>query len=94
MVRRRQKRYTPEFIAEAVRLVAESETPIATLARELGVAPKTLRTWVGRARPQPSVPLTEDERAELGRLRRELQQVRQERDILKKATAFFARQSE
>lgn len=94
MARRRPKRYTPEFKAEAVRLVAETATPVATIAHELGVDPKTLREWVAAARPAPTVPLTEDERAELVRLRRELQRVRQERDILKKATAFFARQSE
>jgi transposase len=94
MARVRQKRYTPEFKAEAVRLFQDSDTPIATLARELGVATKSLRTWVQEARPQPAVPLTEDERSELLRLRRELQRVTTERDILKKATAFFARQSE
>ena len=93
--RRQHRRFSREFKAEAVRLVANNRTePIATLARELGVAPQSLRAWMQAARPQPAPPLTEDERSELVRLRRELRRVEQERDILKKATAFFARQSE
>ena len=54
----------------------------------------SLQKWVEAARPQPRTPLTEDERSELQPLRRELRRVEMERDILKKATAFFARQSE
>jgi transposase len=53
-----------------------------------------LRRWVDAARPAPRDAVTEDERSELARLRRENLQLRMERDILKKATAFFARQSE
>jgi len=53
-----------------------------------------LHSWVNAARPQPRDPLTEDERSELQRLRRDVRQVRMERDILKKAAAFFARHSE
>jgi transposase len=58
------------------------------------VASKTLHDWVKASRPEPREPLTEDERTERHRLRRELVKVRMERDILKKATAFFAKQSE
>jgi transposase len=58
------------------------------------VTTTSLRQWTAAARPQPRQPLTEDERSELDRLRREIRRVQMERDILKKATAFFARQSE
>jgi transposase len=51
----------------------------------------TLHAWVEAARPQPRELLTEDEGSELQRLRRETRQLRMERDILKKATAFFAK---
>ena len=92
--RRKYRRFSPEFKAEAVRLVTTTEEPIAKIAQELGVAPQNLRAWVQAARPQAKAPLTEDERSELTRLRREIRRVEMERDILKKATAFFARQSE
>jgi transposase len=94
MGRRKQHRYSPEFKAEALRLIAETNEPIKKIARELGVAAKTLHDWRAAARPEPREPLSEDERSELQRLRREVVTVRMERDILKKATAFFAKQSE
>jgi len=72
----------------------ESDESIIHIARELGVSEPSLRAWVEAARPQPKPPLTDDERSELIRLRREIRRVEMERDILKKATAFFARQSE
>jgi transposase-like protein len=93
---RRQKgrRYSPEFKAEAIRLVRETDESVNQIARDLGVSEPSLRAWVKTARPQPQPPLTDDERGELIRLRREIRRVEMERDILKKATAFFARQSE
>jgi transposase len=91
--RPRRVRYTPEFKAEAVRLIDESDASLSEIARNLGVTPKTLRGWREAARPAAREPLTDDERTELHRLRRDIQQVRMERDILKKATAFFARES-
>jgi transposase len=92
--RQKHRRFSPEFKAEAVRLVTTTDESVATIARELGVSTGSLKTWVEAARPQPRQPLTEDERSELTRLRREIRRVEMERDILKKATAFFARQSE
>jgi transposase len=92
--RQKRRRYGAEFKAEAVRLVHDTDESIASIARDLGVSVVSLRAWVEAARPQPKHPLTEDERSELLRLRRELRRVEMERDILKKATAFFARQSE
>lgn len=94
MARRKRPRYSPEFKAEALRLIAETDEPIKKIARDLGVASKTLHEWRQAARPEPREPLTEDEQSELQRLRREVVKVRMERDILKKATAFFAKQSE
>ena len=94
MARRRRRRYSPEFKAEAVRLVASSEAPMGTIAQQLGLARGVLSRWVDAARPAPRAPVSEDERHELARLRRENLQLKMERDILKKATAFFARQSE
>jgi transposase len=94
MGRRQRHRYSPEFKAEALRLLAETDEPVKKIARDLGVASKTLHEWMQAARPEPREPLTEDERSELQRLRRDIVKVRMERDILKKATAFFAKQSE
>jgi len=94
MGRMRRNRYTPEFRAEAVRLVRASADSVSKVARDVGVNPETLRLWVQAAQPPSAVPLTDDERGELTRLRREVRELRMERDILKKATAFFAKQSE
>ena len=89
----RRKQYTPEFKAEAVRLAETSEQPIGMVAAQLGVTVKSLREWAIQLRPSPARPLTTDERTELQQLRRENVDLRMERDILKKATAFFARES-
>jgi transposase len=94
MGRARRNRYSTEFRAEAVRLVRASSDPLAKVARDVGVNPETLRLWVQAAQPRAEVPLTDNERGELRRLRREVRELRMERDILKKATAFFAKQSE
>jgi transposase len=94
MGRREHRRFTPEFKAEAVRLVSEADAPLTHIARDLGISVQSLRSWVDAARPQPREPLNESERTELQRLRRENRQLRTERDILKKATAFFARQND
>ena len=93
MGRARRNRYTPEFRAEAVRLVRASSDSPTKVARDLGINPETLRLWVQAAQPTAVVPLTDDERGELRRLRREVRELRMERDILKKATAFFAKYS-
>ena len=91
---RSRARYSREFKAEAVRLVRSSSDTVAKIARDIGVTQQSLRTWVQAAQPQSSPPLTDDERSELQRLRQENRQLRMERDILKKATAFFAKQSD
>jgi transposase len=91
----KRRLFTPEFKDEAVRLVLESGRPISQVARELGVRPDQLRHWkqeFTRARVA-SPPPGETPEQEVRRLRRELAVVRQERDFLKKAAAFFAKES-
>ena len=94
MARRRRRKFSPEFKTEAVRLVASSSAPITTIAQQLGITRGMLSRWVDAAQPVPREPVTDDERSELVRLRRENLQLKMERDILKKATAFFAKYSE
>ena len=88
--------YPAEFKEEAVRLARSSGKPVAQIARDLGVSFESLRHWVKQAAVDEGSRegLTTDERAELAKLRRENQTLRQEREILKKAAAFFARESE
>jgi transposase len=87
--------YPPEFKAEAVRLVASSDCSLARLAKDLGVADQTLRNWVRHAEIEDGVRdgLAPSEREELRQLRREVRTLRQEREILKKAAAFFAKET-
>jgi transposase len=88
-------RYTPEFRAEAVRLVrSATDKPASQIARELGVSDNALRSWVKQAQIDQGEldGLTTGEREELRRLRKENKVLRQEREILKKATVFFARE--
>jgi transposase len=82
---------------EAVELVRASERRLPQIARDLGINEQTLRTWVKRAeidagRGAPG-DLTTDERAELTRLRRENRLLQQEKEILKKAAAWFAKET-
>ena len=88
-----RRKYTPEFKAEAVKLVLEAGLTQAQASRDLGVAESVLGRWLRAARvaAHPAA-LSEAERAELARLRKEVNVLRKERDILKKAAAFFARE--
>ena len=88
--------HPPEFRAEAIRLARSGERPIRATALGLGISESCLRRWLdqddvdgGRREG-----LTSSEREELGRLRRENRVLRQEREILKKAAAFFIKESE
>ena len=88
--------YPPEFRREAVQLAQNTERSIAQVARDLGVSDQTLRNWIKQADVDAGrrEGLSTDEREELRRLRRENRTLLQEREILKKAAAFFARESE
>jgi transposase len=93
---RKRQRYTPAFKAEAVRLWLEGDRSAAAVARDLGVRADLLRKWKQEQRAAGLVlesprELTDAERVR--QLEHELAVVRQERDFLKKATAFFARES-
>ena len=89
--------YPEEFRRQAIELVQLTGKPASQVAKDLGISDLTLRNWLKQAdadagkRPDG---LSSDERAELGRLRRENQTLRMEREILKKAAAFFAKETD
>ena len=92
----KQRRSTKDFENEAVRLALTSGRTQREIAEDLGVGLSTLVRWIGRSRDRAAEgtggPAETDTAAELKRLRRENEILRQERDILKRATAFFARE--
>ena len=91
-----KKLFTQEFRDEAVRLGQTSGRSRREVAADLGIGLSTLRNWIDRRRDrqieQPPPDRQEDMAAELKRLRRENEVLRQEREILKRATAFFAKE--
>jgi transposase len=95
--RRKRRLFTPEFKAEAVRLCKVGDRTVAQVAVDLDLTETALRGWVKRADIDagngPPGALTSDERAELTQLRRENKRLQMEREILKKAAAFFAKES-
>lgn len=95
---RRQRRvFSEEFKAGAVRLVLDEGKSAGAVARDLDLTESALRTWLERARADrtkgKSGGLTTAEREELARLRKEVRTLRVERDVLKKAAAFFAKEN-
>ncbi len=98
MVKKR-RRYPKEFKLEAVQLALESEKSLAEVARDLGIAPALLHSWkkaLEKRAPETAFPgqgQAAGPEDEMRQLRRELERVKQERDFLKKAAAFFARES-
>lgn len=89
--------YSSEFKQDSVKLAVESDQPVAQTARDLGVNPNSLYTWIAKYR-QPETPVNKGSGEnhpyeELKRLRRENAQLKEERDILKKAAAYFAKNS-
>ncbi len=93
--RRPRREYAKEFKAEAVALVRSSDKTVAQIARDLDLTRTALERWVKESeeRVAGATPIDADERAELERLRSEVRELRMERDFLKKAAAFFAKES-
>lgn len=90
--------FSREYKLEAVKLVTDRGVAVAQAARDLGLHENVLRKWVKEQRsyPQQAFPghgQMKPEAAELDRLRKEVQKLRTERDILKKAAAYFAKES-
>ena len=97
MAKRKRRAFTDDFKARTVRLVGDSGKSIGVVARELDLTESAVRAWVRQTSIDggegSTGSLRTEEREELVRLRREVRTLRQERDILKKATAFFAKES-
>ena len=97
MGKRKRRNFTPEQRAAAVKIVETSGKPIAQIARGMDLSVTALRNWVTQSKidtaQDPNGPLTSDERAELARLRRDLKRVTMERDFLKRAAAYFAKET-
>jgi len=94
--KRTRRSFTEEYKTAAVRLVLDEGKPVAAVARDLGLTESSLRNWVEHSREDRTkgrTGLTSAEREELARLRKENRIRAEERDILKKAAAFFAKQS-
>src|SRR5277367_2479935 len=95
--KRRRRRFTDEFKAGAVRLVLVEGKSITRVSRELDLASSGLSRWVEQARADQGKSqrgtLTTEEKEELSRLRKEVRELRLEREILKKAAAFFAKEN-
>jgi transposase-like protein len=96
--RRTRRSFTPEFKAEAVRLCRVGDRSVRQVAKDLDLTETALREWVHRADADtgkgPPEALTSAEREELTKLRRENKRLLMERDILKAAATFFAKESE
>jgi transposase len=91
-----RRRYSPEYKQEAVLLVQQSDLPVAEIARNLGINENMLRRWVKQAaesgkRAFPGHGNPRDE--EIAKLQKELRQVKKERDFLREAATFFAKES-
>ena len=93
---RPRRSFTPEFKAEVVALVRQRGRTAGAVAKEMDLTETAVRAWVKQADLDEGVRadgLTSEERAELAKLRKDLREAREERDILKRAVAFFARET-
>lgn len=95
MERRQRRQFTPEFKAEVVGLVQSSAKSIREVSQDLDLTETAVRAWVRQAEIDQGAQqgLTTSEREELGRLRRDVRVLKEEREILKKAAAFFAKET-
>ena len=93
---RQRREFSPEYKDEAVKLVINTGRPVAVVARELGVKEQTLGRWVNLFKARQGAgegALSETERAELARLRKENSELKMDRAFLKKASLFFAQEA-
>ena len=91
-----RREYTPEYKDEAVKLVMSTGRAVSVVARELGIKEQTLGRWVNLYKSRQDAgdgALSETERAELGRLRKENSELKMDRAFLKKASLFFAQEA-
>lgn len=95
--RRKRRSFTPEFKAEAVRLCKVGDRTVREVARDLDLTETALREWVTKADIEagkgPPGALNMEERSELAELRKRVKRLEMEREILKKAAAFFAKEN-
>lgn len=92
--RQLRKRYSKEFKREAVKLLRGSDKPLTHIARELGITPVMLRSWVDMVESEERTGLSPDELEELKQLRKDKARLEMEVEILGKATAFFAKRNQ
>ena len=88
-----RRRFSDEFKEEAVKLITEHGYKVSEAARNLDINASMLRRWQRELSPDSDGTIDADEKAELQRLRKENKTLRMEREILKKAAAFFAKES-
>ncbi len=97
MAKKKRRAFTPEYKADAVKLCKVGDRTIGQVARDLGLTDTALREWVKRAEVDSARSgegeLTTAERTELSELRRRVKRLEMEREILKKAAAFFAKEN-
>ena len=94
MTKRHRRKFTDEFKAETVKLIRASGRSVGSVARELNIGETVVRRWVQQSEASgASDSLSPDERVELQRLRKENQELRMEKEILRKATVFFAKEN-
>ena len=97
MAKRKRRSFTDEYKAEVVELISKSGKSIGAVARDLDLTETGVRAWVRQAEVDagrgPTGALTTAEREELAALRKQVKTLEMEREILKKATAFFAKES-
>ena len=97
MSKKKKIKYSIEFIKSAIELAKESKISKAHVARELGINPNTLYTWIEKYTKAVKAPMekpTKELEEEIKRLQKELLKTKQERDLLKKAAAYFAQHTE
>jgi transposase-like protein len=96
--KRKRRKFTPEFKAEVVGLCMRGDRSVGQVSRDLDLTETSVREWVRQAEADagagPEGGLTSSEKEELRRLRREVRQLREDREILVKAAAFFAKENE